>query len=186
MKPTELLSAQLIDILFSDRNKLYGAYELRKTYSRRINTALFITLFFAGAAFGAAALASGAKKKIPTLRSDEGIVLTAVEEKKIKEPLPEPELRPKPEPVQTRIFTTPQIVEVVQHPTPDQPTFDSVQIGDQNIFEGQKAGDQVDFPKEPGPGTGIADPTKKAPEDIIVTHVEIDAKFIGDWVRFLL
>ncbi|MFN2439265.1 MAG: hypothetical protein ABR503_08690, partial [Chitinophagaceae bacterium] len=38
-----ILTTDPLDLLFADRNKAYGAYELRKTYNKRITTALLIT-----------------------------------------------------------------------------------------------------------------------------------------------
>src|SRR6266404_6240401 len=43
MEANKILSADILDILFEDRNKEYGAYNLRKTYNRRILKALIIT-----------------------------------------------------------------------------------------------------------------------------------------------
>jgi len=40
MTNKEILQADLLDILFEHRNKLYGAYALRKTYDRRLAIAL--------------------------------------------------------------------------------------------------------------------------------------------------
>src|SRR6188768_969788 len=44
MTNKEILQADLLDILFEHRNKLYGAYTLRKTYSRRLGLALGVAL----------------------------------------------------------------------------------------------------------------------------------------------
>jgi len=44
MTNKEILQADMLDILFEHRNKLYGAYALRKTYSRRLGLALGIAL----------------------------------------------------------------------------------------------------------------------------------------------
>ncbi len=43
MEANKILSADVLDLIFEDRNKDYGAYELRKTYNRRIIKALIIT-----------------------------------------------------------------------------------------------------------------------------------------------
>ena len=43
MEPNQIKDADFLDILFEGRNKEYGAYELRKTYNRRIVKALFVT-----------------------------------------------------------------------------------------------------------------------------------------------
>jgi protein TonB len=188
MKPTDLLSTQLIDIIFLDRNKSYGAYELRKTYSKRITIALLITMIFTGATFGVVALANDGKKKKIVYKIGPEMVLADLPEVKPNEPLPEPEPLPKPEPVQERIFSEPEIVDdnEADHPMPDQETLDSTLIGDKNVFTGKTDGGEVDTPHDPGNGTAIVDTKAQEPEDKIFTVVEIPAKFNGDWKRFLL
>jgi protein TonB len=47
MTNKEILQADLLDILFENRNKAYGAYPLRKNYSHRLQWALGISLSFA-------------------------------------------------------------------------------------------------------------------------------------------
>lgn len=48
MTSKELLHADLLDILFENRNKDYGAYALRKNYDQRMTTALVIMLLIGG------------------------------------------------------------------------------------------------------------------------------------------
>ena len=43
MQAKDILQSDLLDIVFDDRNKEYGAYELRKKYNKRIAKALSIT-----------------------------------------------------------------------------------------------------------------------------------------------
>ncbi len=40
MDANQILKSDLLDIIFEGRNKEYGAYELRRTYNRRITYAL--------------------------------------------------------------------------------------------------------------------------------------------------
>ena len=40
MEANKILGADVLDIIFEGRNKEYGAYELRKTYNRRLMIAL--------------------------------------------------------------------------------------------------------------------------------------------------
>ncbi len=40
MDTNKIMNADLLDIIFDGRNKEYGAYELRKTYNRRITIAI--------------------------------------------------------------------------------------------------------------------------------------------------
>ena len=58
MEANKILSADILDLIFEDRNKDYGAYELRKTYNRRITRALIITASIALLALLGSVLAS--------------------------------------------------------------------------------------------------------------------------------
>ncbi len=42
MEVNKILSADVLDIIFEGRNKEYGAYELRKSYNRRLTIALIL------------------------------------------------------------------------------------------------------------------------------------------------
>jgi protein TonB len=44
MTSNDILKSDVLDILFDDRNKLYGAYVLRKNYPSRLGTALLIAM----------------------------------------------------------------------------------------------------------------------------------------------
>ncbi len=53
MDTNKILSSDFLDILFDNRNKSYGAYELRRTYSKRVGislllTGIILTLLYAG------------------------------------------------------------------------------------------------------------------------------------------
>jgi protein TonB len=57
MEANKILQADLLDIVFEDRNKDYGAYELRKKYNKRITLALAITAAIAIIAVGSSFIA---------------------------------------------------------------------------------------------------------------------------------
>ncbi len=42
MEATKILQADLLDIIFEGKNKMYGAYDLRKTYNTRMKKALLV------------------------------------------------------------------------------------------------------------------------------------------------
>lgn len=46
MTANEISRAEILDITFENRNKLYGAYALRKTYSKRLFRSLIVSIFF--------------------------------------------------------------------------------------------------------------------------------------------
>ena len=49
MLPEKILQSDLLDILFENRNKSYGAYALRKFYNKRMISSVTITVFIAAA-----------------------------------------------------------------------------------------------------------------------------------------
>ena len=51
MKTDAILNADVLDIIFDNRNKAYGAYSLRKFYNNRLYKALGITFSFAAVLF---------------------------------------------------------------------------------------------------------------------------------------
>ena len=63
MEANKILSADVLDLIFEGRNKEYGAYELRKTYNKRITRALIITASVALLALLGSVLASTLKSR---------------------------------------------------------------------------------------------------------------------------
>src|SRR5262245_47780039 len=98
MTNKEILRSDLLDILFEHRNKSYGAYALRKTYTRRLGMALGISLstvlFFILMSF-----INKNKQVNNFLNNDAVIKVTDVEMVKPKEPEP-PRERPQERPPQ--------------------------------------------------------------------------------------
>ena len=45
MLPEKIMQSDLLDILFDNRNKTYGAYALRRSYNKTLGTAISITFF---------------------------------------------------------------------------------------------------------------------------------------------
>jgi protein TonB len=66
MRTEQILSADLLDIIFDNRNKSYGAYHLRKYYGNRLVKALLFTFLSAGAVV----FSFGFFKKDPSLRPE--------------------------------------------------------------------------------------------------------------------
>ena len=63
MEISKILSSDILDLVFEDRNKAYGAYNLRKTYQKRLGIALLCTAAVALLALGGSFLAGSLKKK---------------------------------------------------------------------------------------------------------------------------
>jgi periplasmic protein TonB len=181
METNKILSANLLDIIFDDRNKDYGAYELRKTYQKRITKALLVTASISLLIFAGSVLARSSK-----LISTHGFITKELtitelaEEKKLELPKPYRESQP----VQTRtvIYTAPIIVDKVDKPLPTQEdlTHANIDIVKQDGIDPNG----VAHPNDIDSGKGIIE-TKRVGEPDIFTAVEVDAKFNGNWVKFL-
>lgn len=101
MEQTKILSSSLLDILFDGRNKVYGAYELRATYPKRLLKALLATGVLLGLAVSVA-LIKPEEKKIaarPIISPD--LTIEKIEEPKKVEP-PPPTLPKQMEPKKLR------------------------------------------------------------------------------------
>ncbi len=189
MEANKILSADILDLIFEDRNKDYGAYELRKTYNRRITRALVITASIALLALIGSVLAS-------TLSGDNSkkvkineVTLQDIkqEEKKIIPPPPPP---PKVDPpkVEMKQFTPPVIKkdEEVEKPPPPQEELKDVKIAEINQ-EGIKD-NNISTPVAIDEGKNIVEEKKDDDENKIFDKVEIEASFPGGdskWRQYL-
>ncbi|HEX4875559.1 MAG TPA: hypothetical protein VFV31_02735, partial [Chitinophagaceae bacterium] len=110
MQTNAILSAPLIDLIFDGRNKAYGAYELRKTYSSRMTKALVITFLLTMLLVSLSFFSNGNRDNRQQVRIVPGVELSDLPD--VKEPVPEPETQPQPEqtPVRTEPLTDINIV----------------------------------------------------------------------------
>ena len=126
MEANKILSADVLDLIFEGKNKDYGAYDLRKTYNRRITRALIITASVALLALGGSILASVIKSDNDKKVKIDEITIQEVKQEDKKEPPPPPPPPPPPkqEPpkVEMKQFTPPVIKkdEEVEKPPPPQ------------------------------------------------------------------
>ncbi len=193
MELNKILSADILDILFEKRNKSYGAYELRKTYNKRLTIALVSTisvclLFFLGS------LLANSLSKNNTNRIVEDVKLEDIkkqEEKKVEPPPPPPPPKQPPPPkIKMEKFTPPVIVkdEEVKEPPPKQEELEEVKIADVKQ-EGVKDEGIVAPPVEKE-SVAIVEAPKVVEEDYdkVFTKVENEAEFPGGrdgWRRYL-
>jgi protein TonB len=186
MEANEILSSDLLDLLFEDRNKAYGAYELRKTYNRRILIALSITAAIFLIIFAGSFLA-----KSMTSSEDEKLNVRDVVVEDLKQKEPEPELPPppppkqEPPPVETVKFTPPVIKpdeEVKEPPPPVQKQEEAV------ISTATQEGEKDKGLIAPEPvveNTKQIIEEKKEDPNQVFTKVEVEASYAGDWPSFL-
>src|SRR6478752_6433810 len=191
MEQSKILTADVLDIIFEGRNKAYGAYELRKTYQRRLIIATVTMVGICLFIFLAMLLSSfvAPKKKTQILVQDVQLANVQQEEKKPEPPPPPP---PKQEPTKVEItkFTPPKIVKdeevKPEEKPPEQEKLEDTKIGTINQ-EGEKT-DVVAPPVEQSTGQVEAPKAQTEDYDKEFKTVQIEAKFPGGadaWQKYL-
>jgi protein TonB len=191
METNKILTADILDIIFEGKNKEYGAYELRKTYNRRIITAIIVMSAVCLLVLLTQLLGNdGEKEQNKIIVQDVQLEDIKKEEKKPEPPPPPPPPKPEPPKVEITKFTPPKIVkdEEVKEPPPPVEKLEETKIGTINQ-EGKKDEGFVAPPVEEK-GTGVVEAPKKVEEDYdkVFTKVEKEAKFPGGmdgWKRYL-
>lgn len=191
MEISKILTADVLDIIFEGKNKEYGAYELRKTYSKRLTTSLsvmgaLVLLLIAGYVFGM-------NRKSEVLAKDYVIPVTELAD--VKPPVEPEELPPPPKqkpPEVATIQSTPPLIVRDDQVKPEEmpPTVD--EQADAKIALNTKAGDLDDGivapPNDAADKGIIVAPERKANPDSLFLKVEIESTYPGGnpaWARFL-
>ena len=191
METNKILSADLLDILFEGKNKEYGAYELRKTYNKRITLALIITAVIALLIFVGSVVAKNIEDNNSTkLLEVKDLSLEQVQKEDKPPPPPPPPLKlPPPPQIQTIQFTPPKIVkdEEVVKPPVENVKIEEAKV-DVKTVEGTKDVGIVAPPVEEKSQVIEAPKVVAAEEDKVFTKVEIEASFPGGdagWSRYV-
>ena len=188
MEANKILQANLLDIIFEGRNKMYGAYELRKTYGTRLKYSLLamgaVCLVFTTGIL----LASSLKKPVADLIVSPDFYLENVPDQQKKQEVVE---LPKPKviPQRTLAVTTPLILkDILVKETEVPPTDDIENVQIAAITQDGKEGEIVNAPVEKqGTGGNIELPTKEK-EPLPFTTIQTEAKFPGGldaWTKYL-
>ena len=190
MEANKILKSDILDILFEGRNKDYGAYDLRKTYNKRIKIALASTVIIIVLVFVGSAIADklAASKNVKEIQTKDLVMETAPNEPPPPPPPPPPKLPPPP-PIATIAFTPPKIVkdEEVIKPPPEVKQIEEAKI-DVKTVEGSKDLGIVAPPSEDKGSQVVAAPPPKEDEDKVFTKVEIEASFPGGaaaWTKYV-
>ncbi len=188
MNAQQVLQSDILDIIFDGKNKEYGAYDLRKTYPRRMAFAMGSMLIFAALMFAGFFMSNGKD----VIHNPQVITEYILEDIPPVEP-PAPELPPPPPPppaqqVNTRIYTPPVIVAEVSEDErpPEMEELEHAVIGTENIHSDIYT-DVVAPPVETS-GKGIIEEPVRKEEDAVFRKVEIESDFEGGpaaWARFL-
>ncbi|MBK7434058.1 MAG: energy transducer TonB [Chitinophagaceae bacterium] len=190
MDTNKILSADVLDIIFEGRNKSYGAYDLRKTYNRRLTRALLYTAALALLIFLGTVFASVFKKK-----DSDKLIVRDTQLAEIKKdappppppPPPPPKAPPPPEINQVK-FTPPKIVKD-EEVKPDEKIEEikEDQVISTKTVESENKQQVVQAPVE-DKGTQIVEVKKEDDENKIFNKVEVEAAFPGGdaaWRNYL-
>ena len=191
MEVNKILSADILDIIFDGKNKSYGAYDLRKTYNKRITYALVATVSICLFIFLVTILANSfhSEKKTEIIVQDVNLEDLKKDEKKNEPPPPPPPPKQEPPKVEITKFTPPKIVkdEEVKEQPPEQEKLADTKIGTINQ-EGAKDDGMV-APVVESKGTGVVEAPKQDEDyDRVFTSVQIEAEFPGGpaaWSKYL-
>lgn len=192
MDSNKILTADVLDIIFDGRNKAYGAYDLRKTYNKRITVALATTIAIILLLFISSLLANTFKKEKKNEIFVQDVALEDVKKEEKKEEAPPPPPPPKQEPPKVEItkFTPPKIVkdeEVKEdEKPPEQDKLETTKIGTINQ-EGTKDEGIVAPPVEVSTGV-VEAPKVEEDYDRVFTTVQIESEFPGGasaWMKYL-
>jgi len=185
MEANKILSANILDLIFDGRNKEYGAYELRVTYPERVKKSMIIVFIIAAVAIAGAALASSLKPGEGSRVIIKQLDLTEIpKDEKKPEPIPE-QKKPEPPPqVQTKKLTQFDVVPDDKADN-DIPTKDDLEHARIDIETKDGVNDEgLAKTSEIDKGTGIIEPPKDI-NDVPFTKVEVEAKFNGNWEKFI-
>ena len=189
MEANKILSADILDLVFEDRNKDYGAYQLRKTYNKRILKALIITASVALLAILGSFIYSQMDSGPSKIEYKEVIIQDLKqEETKPELPPPPPPKPPDPPKIEMAKFTPPKIVkdEEVEEPPPEVKELETKKIDIVNQ-EGIKD-ENIATPVVIDEGKQIVEEKKEEDENKIFDKVEIEASFPGGdskWRQYL-
>jgi len=192
MDVNKIMNADILDLIFEGRNKEYGAYELRRTYNKRIATALIAMTAICLLLFLGSILANsvGKEKKAEVIVQDVELTEVKQEEKKPEVPPPPP---PKVDPPKIEItkFTPPKIVKD-EEVKPEEEIKEVEQLEDTKIGAINQEGVKNDVVAPPveEKGTGVVEAPKVQTEDYDKEFktVQIQAKFPGGpeaWQKYL-
>jgi len=175
MEANKILQSDTLDILFENRNKEYGAYELRRQYHSRLSVAMLITGGLGLVFFMSSFLYKPHEEQPKQTKRVVELTSIAPEEKII-----EPE-KPKPvevKQVRTEIYVIPKVVpnDQVKDNPPTMDQLDSAVIGTTHIDGDVPTGNEPAVKEAISSGV-VEAPTSKEPE--ILIDVQIQAVFPG-------
>jgi protein TonB len=189
MEINKILTADVLDIIFDGRNKQYGAYDLRKTYNKRMRTALLVMGGVVLALIAGYLISNYQGRNKVAQQVVQDVQLEDIKEDKKNEPPPPPPPPKEPPKVEMAKFTPPKIVKdeevKAEEKPPEVEKLEDTKIGDANQ-QGIKD-DNITAP--PADNKGVVEaPKDNTDYDKTFTKVEIESDYPGGvaaWYRYL-
>lgn len=187
MELQSILKADYLDIIFDNRNKTYGGYELRKNYERRTMKAITLVLFTTLLLLGAHAIASNLEQPKPiALNHVERVIEIQDLTPDIPDP-PPPPMPPEPAPPAPSVVWTPPVIVKNEMVTETPPTNEDLK--NKNPGTENSDGDPNGIPGPPAvPGSGHTPGFVEPPvikEDVIQEYVQQMPEFEGNISEYL-
>lgn len=189
MEANKILNADLLDIIFDGKNKSYGAYDLRKTYSSRLRKALLATFISLAVILLGSVLANKVGK---SKQEDIDVLDTQMADIKKDEPAalpppPPPPVKPPPPPEINQVkFTPPKVVKDEEVVEKVEEIHEDAAISTKTV-ESENKVQVVQAPVE-DKGTVVAEAPKDDDEGKVFNKVEIEAEYPGGasaWTKYL-
>ncbi|MEO6963445.1 MAG: TonB family protein [Puia sp.] len=190
MEINKILTADVLDIIFEGRNKMYGAYDLRKTYNRRLRIAMLVTAFVVlllTVGFIISNIKDSGKTKAMVVQD---VQLEDIQQEKKELPPPPPPPKVEPPKVEMAKFTPPKIVKDEEVKEDEKPPevekLEDTKIGVVNQ-QGIKDDNITAPPVDQGKGV-VEAPKDNTDYDKTFTKVEIESTYPGGmaaWQRYL-
>lgn len=187
MDSNEILKADLLDIVFDNRNKQYGAYTLRKFYPSRVKTSLLIAFFSIGVVLYL--IGSGKAKQMGNVENDivhiSQIVIPAETPKKIIiPPVQKPRTVAAPR-AQERFITRIEVVDNTTQTLADIHDLEHRMISDETRVGPPATGINLPLSNITGQGNGTPTPNTEAEPELLPSR---EPEFPGGaraWLAFL-
>jgi protein TonB len=194
MQNNAILQADVLDIIFEGRNKEYGAYDLRRTYSRRMTVAIVVMMAMVLLFVFMQLIGRDNKGHENMVLNIPDSAYKLIEIPDIEPPPPPPPPAPPPPPppaTRSIVFTPPQIVQDDQVNPDEVPPaaadLENVRIDVVASDGGEDLGIVQPPPSDGDRGIIQAPQCKENPDSIYMT-VQIESSFPGGapaWQRFL-
>ena len=186
METAKVLQADYLDIIFENRNKVYGGYELLKNYTRRIKKAGLFAFLGIGSFVLFSFIATHSNGKNNHAINTGGVVITDImlPELPKEQILPPKPTTPPPPPAPTKVFTVPIITDELINADAEMPKVEELAHASAGLSNSK--GDSTFEGSMPGTGTRpVVAHIIEPPAPAVFTVVEQMPEFNGDLSKYL-